>query len=577
MVTGVELVKLQERDQKIKRLAKLHRKIAFFGTPENDYMDSGLWTFLKYIRTKDEHDPINPVKPLPVDPETGKILAYILTTFHMLLRYDQIAIPKSRQIMLSWIMAIWNIWLARTTKHGNLMWQSKKEDDAAKMVSMGKDDVQTARMTFLELNLTNPDGTPATWLSDPKILKNKGIAYNRVSYRNHTNIFGVPQGGDQVRQNVGTMMTFDEAAFQDAFGKAFEAAQPALQGGGRAAYISSAAPGYFCDLVNDYDGYRDGADPPYEDMSLPKGMKVWFVRGGIPVLRIHYTADPHKDPDRLGAEWFKTAAARYGGIHSAGWQQEMEINWKVAGGSPVFPQAQDARWPAIIPALEEDFVKKNLHLIVGFDYGSANDPSVYEVIGIDEDGKLYSVWEWYKHGAHYREAAEAIKAGPYFDLVKGRQVADSNLWALDQHRDGQIKSVAQLFAEEGVHFIRGKKGSPSADVRVEEMMRGHYWEDFDNPKAFLTLATPKLIECCKILRWEEHRSEATKARSHSPLKIVHKNNDPWDAWSYPIDLMIKNFKRPAIKLPPDSYRAVRNRMIKADKKAKWARGNVGAL
>jgi len=567
----------QERTEKKKRLAVLHRKIAFFGTPAKDYMDSGLWIYLKYVRTKDEHDALRPVKPLPTDPATGKILPYLLHIFHQLLRNEQICLPKSRQIMVSWVLAIYGTWFARTAKHRKIIWQSKKEDNAAEMVCMGGDDMQTARMSFIELNLTNEDGTPARWLSDPKIISGKGVGKNKLLYKNGSLIKGVPQGGDQVRQEVPSLFMSDESAFQDEFGKAYEAAQACINGGGRGVYASSAAPGYFCDLVNDYDGFTDGEDPPYLESDLPRGMDSWMVRNNVYVLRTHYTADPHKDPDRLGKKWIKKASAPYGGTQSPGWQQEFEINWKVAGGSPVFPQAQDVRWSAIIPARDVDFVKKNHFLMAGFDYGSANDPSVFEVIAVDEDGRIFFDWEWYKHGATYLEAAEAIKECPYWDRIRNHMVADNSIWAMTQNTDSGIKSIAQLFNEQGVHFIPGKRGTPSADVRVEEMFRAHYWADFQNPKAFITLASPKMAECVKMLRWEEHKSEAAKARAHAPLKIVHKNNDPWDASSYPIDLLIQDFARPNVPMPSDSYGAHKARMKKRERRERYTGTAVGAL
>jgi len=562
-------VNQQERDEKRQRLIDLHRKIAFYGTAKNDYLDSGLWIFLKYVRTKDEHDGTNPIKALPVDPDTGKTLAYILATFHQLLRNEQLCVPKSRQIMVSWILAIFCCWMARSRKHALILWQSKKEEDSAKMVSMGKDDIDSARITFIETHLQNADETPATWLMDPKIRAGKGAFYNRVIWKNGSVVEGVAQGGDQVRSRVPTLYINDESAFQDEFGKAYEAAQPAVMGGGKAVYVSSAAPGYFCDLVNDFHGYMEGREPPYEKNKLPKGMKLWAVRGGIPVLRIHYTADPNKDPARRGKAWLESASARYGGVHSPGWQQEMEINWKVAGGSPVWPQSTRLGWPAIIPTPKPEVLRIGHHFIAGFDYGFANDASVLEVIAVDKDGRIYlGVWEYHKHGATVKEIAKAIKGCEYYDLFKHSMVADPSIWAMNQNNDGSIKSVAQLFAAEGITFVKGKRGSPSADVRITEMLRSDHWADFEHPKAFLCLSGPKLIESVKMLRWEEHRSEAVKARSHSPLAIVHKWNDPYDAIAYPIDLLLRDGKIPVQQLPADSYRGVRNRMERDKRRGK---------
>jgi hypothetical protein len=156
-------------------------------------------------------------------------------------------------------------------------------------------------------------------------------------------------------------------------------------------------------------------------------------------------------------------------------------------------------------------------------------------------------------------------------------IADPAIWSMNQNTDGSIKSIAQLFAEEGVHFLRGKRGSPGADVRVEEMFRAHYWANPEKPLAHISLNCPKLLESVRMLRWAEHRSEATKARSHSPLDIVHKWNDPWDAIAYPIDLLLKNYEVPQIELPHNSYRAIRDRMMKQENRGKMAKHFVGGL
>ncbi len=106
-------------------------------------------------------------------------------------------------------------------------------------------------------------------------------------------------------------------------------------------------------------------------------------------------------------------------------------------------------------------------------------------------GKLYGLWEWYKVGATYKDAAKAISECPYYEQIQNRIVADNSMWALNQSTDAGVKSVAQLLGEEGIRLIRGKRGTPSADVRVAEMFRAHYWADFDNPLALITIDCPK--------------------------------------------------------------------------------------
>lgn len=64
-------------------------------------------------------------------------------------------------------------------------------------------------------------------------------------------IWGIPQGGDVIRQHTGSGLLIDEAAFQPDLEAAIGAAQPMLEGGGRIDVVSSAEPGHFQLLVED--------------------------------------------------------------------------------------------------------------------------------------------------------------------------------------------------------------------------------------------------------------------------------------------------------------------------------------
>ena len=67
----------------------------------------------------------------------------------------------------------------------------------------------------------------------------------------YSEIWGIPQGGDVIRQHTGSGLFIDEAAFQPDLESALGAAQPMLKGGGRLDIVSSAEPGYFEELVED--------------------------------------------------------------------------------------------------------------------------------------------------------------------------------------------------------------------------------------------------------------------------------------------------------------------------------------
>lgn len=74
----------------------------------------------------------------------------------------------------------------------------------------------------------------------------------------------------------------------------------------------------------------------------PKGIRTWTTPDGISVIRVHYSADPERDPDsEAGAAWLakKMASGMYpGGIKGKAWQKEQEIDFSMFGGKAVYPQ-----------------------------------------------------------------------------------------------------------------------------------------------------------------------------------------------------------------------------------------------
>ena len=75
------------------------------------------------------------------------------------------------------------------------------------------------------------------------LFRSGGLAANEI--------WGIPQGGDVIRQHTGSGLLIDEAAFQPDLEAAIGAAQPMLEGGGRIDVVSSAEPGYFQLLTED--------------------------------------------------------------------------------------------------------------------------------------------------------------------------------------------------------------------------------------------------------------------------------------------------------------------------------------
>lgn len=506
-----------------------HAPFKAWGTPEKAYADSGIWDWLGFVKTVDEHDPDNPIRPFPREKE------YIQLLIIFLLHFPVLAIPKSRQMMVSWTVAAFNVWAAWRRDMSLLLYQTKKEDDAKAMVSKGDKDPTGGRMSFIINHLPGNIG-------DPQVRIGPGNKINELVHKNGSRIVGVPQGGDQVRSYTPTVFTADEMAFQDEAESAWNAIQPAVAKGGRVIAISTVNAGSF---------FNEMTDPPENEdtrlfdsdkyswmryLRFPPGTRFYESKHGIPCLEIHYTADPEKNPENeVGQAFVEETSRRYvGGTRSVGWRQEYEIDRNAGGGGPVFEFLVDPRCPIYKPALDPEWIKKHLKLYAGYDWGYRS-PAAFVVWGVDEHGDAYSVWEYYKAGDNYTQQKAAIRACPYYDLLTWRKADPSFLTKIEQTPSGP-QLLSKMFAEgpDGVTFSPARRG---CDVAVAHRFLSHYWADPDHPKAFLTSATPKTNHEMVRLRWKEWDSESAKLKRNAPEEIVQKDNHAVDATFYLFDAL----------------------------------------
>lgn len=171
-----------------------------------------------YCYTLDEHNHANPYQLIPKK-------EYVRDLCDIFITEDLIAVEKSRQMMVSWVMVcaipLWFNMFYRPVGTRTFI-VSKKEQDANAMID---------RMKIIY------DRLP-TWLkysnpADP-------FSYNKMQWgKNNSIIQGVPQGADQLRQYTASLIVSDETAFQDQTEKAYESARPSLLGGGKFVAIST--------------------------------------------------------------------------------------------------------------------------------------------------------------------------------------------------------------------------------------------------------------------------------------------------------------------------------------------------
>lgn len=139
--------------------------------------------------------------------------------------------------MISWACSLYALWLAKYQNNRLIFIQSKKEENAAALVYMAEPN--QARISFLETHLPKDMQSDVIFSYGKAIFKDTG-----------STIQGIPEGGDQIRSFVPSVVISDEAAFQPEFKQAWGAAKPCIDGGGQFIGVSSANNGsYMKELI----------------------------------------------------------------------------------------------------------------------------------------------------------------------------------------------------------------------------------------------------------------------------------------------------------------------------------------
>ena len=188
------------------------------------------WKFLYWVSTKDEHDPLNPIKRFP----RKELYRYLLCEFRKP-ENNIIGLPKSRQVMMTWICCAFLLWHTKAYPFQLCFVQSKKLSDAAKLVYDGgiNNNMDSARISFMEAHLPN-------WLQDyPE------SSYATLRYPNGSIIEGIPEGGPMIRSRTPSKVFSDEAGYQPEFADAYTSMMPLVKNGGQLIAASSAEPGAF--------------------------------------------------------------------------------------------------------------------------------------------------------------------------------------------------------------------------------------------------------------------------------------------------------------------------------------------
>ena len=521
----------------------------------------------KYARTRDEHDRLNPVKGFP----DKQYLRVLLDEWHNGSRIQFVA--KSRQLMVSWLLTAYAVWTARFNPYSLVLFQSKKAEDAYKMVFYQS--LEQARCSFIEKHLPpwlqvckGKDG----WLP---VAVQSCVSEGAITYPNGSRIEAIPQGPTQIEGRVPSLWLCDEASLQEEWRAGYAAAIPCLLGpseqeSGRGIIVATMR------MPSEYGEEIKGAGSVDPD-ALCRGMARFKSTSGVSTMRVHYTADPDKDPQtETGSAWLQSALEGYpGGMAGVEWQQHMEINPMARSGERVLPF-----WHEIAPRVVIDPIPVEQQLGWRYDSGldwGARNKSVWQVFGNDYHGNRYMVYELAVPGNEVGGItgfAAIMKEHDLFHRVNGKIHADPSLWNKDQNTKGGLVSKAQLFADAGVYMVPAKSKGQEADDILINRLRGYYWanadsDDFD-PRFFIFNTCTETIRTWPLLRYEEWTEHYTGDRARSLKETIHNYNvDSLDACKY-AESARPEPQYAKIKPPPGSFDHLRSliRAARSDKAAK---------
>ena len=181
--------------------------------------EDGLF-WLKFVLTRDEADPGHSIKPFPVH------LGYLREFWTVLHDHSLVVVAKSRQMLVSWAVAAFCVWTARSKPHQAVYWQAQKAEDAVSMVCAPEGATQ-ARCQFIEANLPE-------WMRVP-IKPVEG----RLQYPNGSCITALAGGADKIRGKTASLIVLDEFAHFDEQQGVYTSIAPLIQKGAKAVIVST--------------------------------------------------------------------------------------------------------------------------------------------------------------------------------------------------------------------------------------------------------------------------------------------------------------------------------------------------
>lgn len=135
---------------------------------------------------------------------------------------------------------------------------------------------------------------------------------------------------------------------------------------------------------------------------MSRGISTRRTKLGFNILRLHYTADPDKDPQTpAGAAWLASAKS---GMSEARWRQEYEIDYGALGGQLVFPE-----WDPSIHLVPPSRLDPDEWTITMACDPHPRTQHAFIWLGVNRDGDMVVPFSWWQESDPSAERRLTVK------------------------------------------------------------------------------------------------------------------------------------------------------------------------
>lgn len=378
------------------------------------YADDFLRFLEDVVWTIDESDMSQSVKRFPYD------WLYLQELAKALLTYKYLFVWKSRQVLCSWLLCAYALWVVLFHQGKKVAIQSKKSDDA---------DALIRRMEFMYNRLPS-------W--KPKA----EFPYCRVKVaENVSDVYGIPQGPEQLRSFTFSVIISDEIGFQEQANEAFSASRPCIDGGG--SYIAVTTP------------------PKEKNFAFQCLKNPLFQEPSGKLVRLHYS----RRPDRT-KEWADKAKI---GWDQQAWDRENELTFVEAGQLRVYDTFLEVAH--VNPNL---IYNPHLTLYRSFDFGYTRPACLFSQV--DNDDRWLDLFEVLGKSQTIESFASVIIRETAIRFPEAKTVNFCDIAGTQKSDKGEKTSI-QLLQEALGQSIQYRKfeievGHIQIRKQMEKMIRG---------------------------------------------------------------------------------------------------------